>query len=132
MKRVSDTRMPGLSLQSGIVDPNEGHAGPQGQFSSRFGTFLGVQNVIRLVHIIEAPIKTRRSEGEIKPFARAVNMFSTRMRVTWDTLISNRAKAGLNALAEEITRQRYKASVAKATKTLLCISNVIRKRVKAH
>ena len=124
--------MPGLSLQGGIVDPDEGNAGPQGQFSSRFGTFLGVQNVIRLVHIIEVPIKTRRSEGEMKHFACAVNMFSTRMRVTWDTLISNRAKAGLNALAEKITRQLYKASVAKATKTLLCISNVIRKRGKAH
>ena len=132
MKRVSDAHMPGLSLQGGIVDPNEGNAGPQGQFSSRFGTFLGVQNVIRLVHIIEAPIKTRRSEGEIKPFARAVNMFSTRMRVTWDALISNRAKAGLNALVEKITHQRHKTSVAKATKTLLCISNVIQACAKAH
>ena len=124
--------MPGLSLQGGIVDPNEGDAGPQRQFSSRFGTFLGVQNVIRLVHIIEIPIKTRRSEGEMKPFARAVNMFSTRMRVTWDTLISIRAKAGLNALVEKITHQRHKASVAKATKTLLCISGVIQIRAKAH
>ena len=124
--------MPGLSLQGGIVDPNESNAGPQRQFSSRFGTFLGVQNVIRLVHIIEAPIKIRRSEGEMRPFARAVNMFSTCMRVTWDTMISNRTKAGLNALVEKITHQRHKTSVAKATKTLLCISNVIRKRIKAH
>ena len=73
--------MPGLSLQGGIVDPNEGKAGPQGQFSLRFGTFLGVQNVIRLVHINETPIKTRRSEGEMRPLARAVNMISTYMAV---------------------------------------------------
>ena len=121
-----------LSLQGGIVDPNEGNAGPQGQFSSRFGTFLGVQSVIRLVHIIEAPIKTRRSKGEMRHFNCAVNMILTDMRVTWDTLISNRAKAGLNALVEKITHQRHKTSVAKAAKTLLCISNVIRKRIKAH
>ena len=124
--------MPGLSLQGGIVDPNEGNAEPQGRFSLRFGTFLGVQSVIRLVHIIETLIKTRRGEGEMRPFARAVNMFSTRMRVTWDTLISNRAKAGLNALVEKITHQRHKTSVAKATKTLLCISNVIQTCAKAH
>ena len=132
MKQSSDTRMPGLSLQGGILDPNEGNAGPQGRFSLRFGTFLGVQNVIRLVHRNETLIKTRRSEGEMRPFARAVNIISTHMRVTWDTLISNRAKAGLNALVEKITRQRHKASVAKATKTLLCISNVIQIRAKAH
>ena len=132
MKQPSGTRMPSLSLQGGIVDPNEGDAGPQRQFSSRFGTFLGVQNVIRLVHIIEIPIKTRRSEGEMRYFNCAVNMISTDMRVTWDTLISNRAKAGLNALAEKITRQQHKASVAKATKTLLCISNVIQTCAKAH
>ena len=124
--------MPSLSLQGGIVDPNEGNAGPQGRFSLRFGTFLGVQNVIRLVHRNETHIKTRRSEGEMRHFNCAVNTISTRMRVTWDIMISNRAKAGLNALVEKIARQRHKTSVAKATKMLLCISNVIRKRIKAH
>ena len=124
--------MPSLSLQGGIVDPNEGNAEPQRRFSLRFGIFLGVQNVIRLVHRNETHIKTRRSEGEMRHFNCAVNMISTDMRVTWDTLVSNRAKAGLNALVEKITHQQHKASVAKATKTLLCISNVIRKRIKAH